>query len=302
MLIILEQVFILFVFAAAGYVLCKSGVVNSGHSQILSKLLVYVFLPCNIFKTFASNFTYDYLSRHYKLVLWSSVVIVVLGIVMHFLAKLFAKEKYERSVYEYSLIIPNYGYMGYALAEGLLGESGLMNLMMFAIPVSCYVYTIGFAMLTKRPLSLKKLLNPVMVTMLVGIAAGLLQIQVPAVVSNVLNKSSACMAPVSMLLAGIVISEFKLKKLVCSMKYFVVVLFRLLFIPLLLGWLLSFFGNKDVTQAAILLYAMPCGLNTIVFPKMVDENCEIGAGLAFISNILACVTIPIVFMVFKIGS
>jgi len=149
MLIIFEQVFILFIFAAVGYALCKCNMVNSGHSQILSKLLVYVFLPCNIFKTFAANFTHRYISEKYEIVISSLVLIIILAVVMHFVAKVFSEDKYERSIYEYSLVIPNYGYMGYALAEGLLGESGLMNLMIFALPVSCYTYMVGFSMLTR---------------------------------------------------------------------------------------------------------------------------------------------------------
>ena len=301
MLIILEQVFILFVFAVSGYVLCKSGVVNSSHSQILSKLLVYVFLPCNIFKTFASNFTCEYLSGNYKTVLSSVVIILFLGISMHYMAKVFTKDKYERSIYEYSLVIPNYGYMGYALAEALFGEGGLMNMMMFAIPVSCYIYTYGFAILTKKPLSLKKLLHPVILVMVAGVLVGILQIPIPNTVVVILNKSSSCMAPVSMLLAGIVISNFEFKKLICNKNYFIAVLLRLIVIPVILGVIVSTWGDREILQAALLLYAMPCGLNTIVFPKLVDGNCEIGAGLAFISNILACVTIPIIFTLFKLG-
>ena len=45
-------------------------------------------------------------------------------------------------------------------------------------------------------------------------------------------------------------------------------------------------------------YAMPCGLNTIVFPKLIGENCEIGAGLALVSNVLAIFTIPLCVAVF----
>ena len=45
---------------------------------------------------------------------------------------------------------------------------------------------------------------------------------------------------------------------------------------------------------ACFIYALPCGLNTVVFPKLVGENCSVGASLAFVSNILACITIPLV--------
>ncbi len=295
MLIIFQQVFILFLFAASGYVLSKSKIIDSCQSQILSKLLVYLFLPCNIIKTFSTNFTLAYIAGNFEILTTSLVVILVLAITMHFVAKIFSKNAYERHIYEYSLIIPNYGYMGYALAESILGESGLMNLMMFALPVSCYTYTIGFAMLTKRPLSLKKLLNPVVLSMLVGILVGIIQIPLSETIYSVLNKASACMAPVSMLLAGIVISEFDLKKLLYNKVTYIIVILRLVVIPITLGYLLSLVCRTQVVETCVLLYAMPCGLNTIVFPKLVEENCEIGASLAFISNIFACVTIAFVF-------
>lgn len=53
-----------------------------------------------------------------------------------------------------------------------------------------------------------------------------------------------------------------------------------------------------IVRIATLFYALPCGLNTIVFAKMVDADCSIGASLAFLSNIFACVTIPIVVSLF----
>ena len=108
------------------------------------------------------------------------------------------------------------------------------------------------------------------------------------------------MAPVSMLLAGIVISEFDLKKLLSNKLTYIIVLLRLLVIPIVLGTILNFICTPEIVQTSILFYAMPCGLNTIVFPKMIDENCEIGAGLAFLSNVFACATIPLVFTIFKI--
>ena len=57
-------------------------------------------------------------------------------------------------------------------------------------------------------------------------------------------------------------------------------------------------GAKDAVMPALLIYAMPCGLNTIVFPKLIGEDCHIGAGLACISSVLACVTIPICIELF----
>jgi len=169
------------------------------------------------------------------------------------------------------------------------------------MPLSVYTYTVGFSSLTKRKLSLRKLVNPVNLSMVLGIAVGLTGLPLPEVLSGAVGKASGCMAPVSMLMAGIVISEFRLRDLLRQPRLYALVALRLVGIPLALGGLLSLLGRPEIVEAAVVLLAMPCGLNTIVFPKMVGENCEIGAGLALISNVLACVTIPIVFALFGIG-
>ena len=76
---------------------------------------------------------------------------------------------------------------------------------------------------------------------------------------------------------------------------------RLIVIPVVIGGILLLLGQDAAVPTAVLMFAMPCGLNTIVFPKMVGEDCRVGASLAFLSNICACITIPLVFALFGIG-
>ena len=42
---------------------------------------------------------------------------------------------------------------------------------------------------------------------------------------------------------------------------------------------------------------MPFGLNTIVIPSAAGKDTTVAAGLAVLSHLLSCITIPIVFMV-----
>ena len=300
MLVIFKQVFILFAFAAAGFILAKSKKIKTEHSPILSGLLVYVIAPFYIFQTFAESFTVKYISGNYEIILWSLGIVVFLGVVMAFVSKLFDKRKYGRDVYEYSLIVPNSGYMGYPMAEAVLGSAGLLNAMIFCLPLSIYIYTVGYSKLTKSGLSLKKILNPSMIAMFLGAMVGLFQIPVPSVAYSIMSKAGACMGPVSMLLAGIVVSEFKFKELLSEKRVYRITALRLFIVPVLIGLLTSRF-SRTVTEVAVLIYAMPCGLNTIVFPRLVGEDCRIGAGLALISNVLACLSIPVVLTLFNIG-
>ncbi len=301
MSIVFEQVFILIAFVAVGYVLAKTKIVNTQHAKLLSGVLVYVFLPCNLFNTFSNHFSLEYLTGNYPMLLASLAVLAVLMIGGFWGAKLFSKHPYEQKIYEYSLMVPNFGYMGYALSEGLLGAAGLMDFMIFALPVSVYTYTLGFARLTKRKMNLKGLLNPVMIATALGILAGLFQIRLPSLVMDVVDKGRSCMGPVSMLLAGIVMEEFDLKDIVSNWKIYPVIALRLLILPALIGLAVSSLGNAAVMRTAVLFYALPCGMNTVVFPKLVDENCQIGAGLAMLSTVLSCLTIPLLFALFGIG-
>lgn len=293
MTVVFEQVFILVAFALAGYGLSKARVIKREYSGLLSGLCVYIFLPCNVFKTFASRFTMEYLTEKYYFILVSAAILAVIVLVAHVLSGLFVKKGFQRNVYKYSLTIPNYGYMGYALAESLYGSGALLDLMMFAFPTSIYTYTAGYCMLTKRKLTPKRLLQPVIIAMLIGCVAGLAGLRLPGTIEEILGKSSACMAPVSMILTGITLSEFELRKLFANRKLYIVTALRLLVIPCMVAGVLKLLGLEQAIVPALMMYAMPCGLNTIVFPKLIGEDCEVGAGLACISSVLACVTIPI---------
>ena len=186
------------------------------------------------------------------------------------------------------------------MAEAVLGSAGLLNTMIFCLPLSIYIYTIGYSKLTKSGLSFRKIFNPSMIAMLLGAFAGLFEIPIPSVAYSIMSKAGACMGPISMLLAGIVVSEFNFKELLSEKKIYIVTALRLFIVPVLIGLITAPF-SKTVTEVAVLIYAMPCGLNTIVFPRLVDEDCRLGAGFALLSNILACLSIPIVLNLFSIG-
>lgn len=296
---VFSQVLGLFIFVSIGYALGKLRVCDFTHTKVLSKLLVYVFLPCNVFKTLSGNFTFSYLTGNYTLIITGAVILLCLLVLSFFVAKCFSNDAYERRIYEYAVVIPNFGYMGYALALDLFGVSGQVNFMTFAIAFSLYNYTVAVALLTKSPMKLKSLLHPVLIAMVLGIAAGLTGFRLPAVVTTAVDKGSACMAPISMILTGLVTAEKPLKNLLTDKRVYPMLLLRMIVIPLAVGGILMLFCRAEIVRTAVLFCALPIGLNTVVYPKMVDENCEIGTGLALTSTALACLTLPFILNLFS---
>ena len=299
--VVFEQVLLLFLFVAIGWILCKTQVVDGKQSGILSRLLVYLFFPCKVFRTFAEDLTLSFLAKHWQIPVIAFAVTAVCAVVMHFAAKLMTKQAYERSIVEYSLVVPNYAYMGYALTEALLGTEGLVSYMLFTLPITVYIYNVGFSLLTKRGFSPKKLLNPVTIALTLGIVFMLSGLRLPTLLSSALQKAAACLAPVSMVLTGIVIAGFPMTDMLKNKKVYLVSAFRLLVLPLAVGGILSLFCDSRTVAVAVLLYALPCGLNTVVFPRLIGEDCRLGAGLALVSCLFSCFTIPLISGIFQLG-
>ncbi len=295
MLVILEQLVMLFVFMLCGFLMGKKKLVKSDQTKVLSVIGIYMFLPCTVFNSFYNNFTVANITKYYRLILSGVAILCILVTVSYFVSKLLSKDSYPRKVFRYTLTISNYGYMGYALCQSLYGDVGLFYMILFALPFIFYTYTFGYSMLTNTKVSFKKAFNPILIALVIGAFFGVTAIKLPEIAETLVNKSASCMAPISMLLAGMTIAEFSVKDLVTDIKMYIVSILRLFVIPLLvLGALKFLTDDVNLVRSAVILCAMPSGLNTIVFPKLIGEDCRTGAKLAFISHIMALASIPLI--------
>ena len=289
-----ENVAVLLIFAFIGWFLGKRHILSCQNLKLLSVLEVWVFLPCNALRSFSSNFTVAYFREKYPLLVLSVVILTFFSTATSIIIPKLVKDPYRQNIFRYSLITPNYGYVGYALVQGVYGELMLLNAQLFALPLSVFTNSAGYRMLTNSgKVSWKKMISPSIVAILIGCVLGLTGWGLPSVLANVVGKGAACMGPISMLLAGITISEFPLSQLLKDKSAYLISAFRLVIIPVTLALVLSRFMSRDAVLVAVLIYACPCGLNTIVYPKLVGQDCRPGASMAMISTLSALLTLPL---------
>lgn len=295
---LIEQLLVLYIFIFLGWFFGKWKKQQATKSDLLSFLLVNLFLPSKVFRTFASNCTVDYFKNNYITIFISIGFLLLLVLMAKLGATALTRQPYEQNVYRYSLTISNYGYMGYVLVEAVFGEMGLTNMLLFCIPFSFYTYTFGYAMLTGNGKFLKKLLNPITFSMVFGVIFGLSGLKLPAVADTALSMASACTGPVSMILTGLVLSEFSFKELLLDKKAYGFIAMRLAAVPLVIFGvckLMQYIGYMpdSIFIPIMIIATLPCGLNTVIFPKLIGEDCRVGARLAFLSHLVGCITIPI---------
>ena len=204
------------------------------------------------------------------------------------------KNEYERRVYTYSIPISNYAYLGYALIEAVFGESVLAEFMLFVIPFVIFTYTVGYLLLVGgKENPLKKLLNPIVIAIVLGVIAGLTEIPMPDLITTAVSSASACVGPLSMLITGITLSGFAFKELLTDVRAYIFSALRLIVLPAMAYLVCRLFKLDSIMPMVLIVTCMPCGLNPIVFPKLIGEDCKPGARLALITHVLSLITLPI---------
>ena len=300
----LNQTAFLFTFILVGFLLTKLELLPADTAKVLSKLENLIFIPALVLITFANNLTVERFKLSYRLMLVSTVILLVSIPVAILISKLLSKDGYERNIYTYGLVFSNFGFMGNALIKALYPDI-FLEYLLFTMPMWAGIYMWGVPSLllsdtgVKQSFKarLKSFLNPMFIAMLLGAVIGLTGIKLPDFLSSALTVAGDCMSPVAMLLTGATVAAVSFRKLFLNARVYVATAIRLVGLPLV------FFGvsrliplDSVALTCAAAFMCMPLGLNTIVIPGAYGKDSTLGAAMAIISHIIGCITIPIMIM------
>ncbi len=293
----LNQMLYLFACILIGWGVHKIKLLPENADQTISKLLSFVVMPALIINSFYSNCTIENLVSNGPALLYSIayyLMSMVIGIV---LAPFFSKDKGVQGLYKYSFMITNMGFMGNALILGLFGQEKLFTYLMFSLPGTILVYSIGVVWLTggQKKFTLKSLANPMFAFMLFGIVLGLIHPPLPTFVTTTLGALANCFSALAMLLTGFVVAKFELKKLLQVKPVYVLTLLRTILLPIGFYFLFKVIGTPpDILLLVTFTAAMPLGMNTIIFPAAYGGDLTTGASMAVISNIVGLISVPLI--------
>ena len=311
----------LFTCIAIGFAVHKAHLLPENAGKVMAKMLTWIFYPALSFMTMANYCTVESLTTHAtNIVLASFCVTLSVGLGIA-LARLFVPEKrYERGVYRYALAFANSAYMGDPLVQAIFGDAVLAYYKLFCLPLTIVIYSWGVSQMVPGSSdlrsTLKKIFNPPMVAMLLGIVAGLTNLTrvMPQFLTGTLNTLKACMGPMAMLLVGFTIASYGIVSMLKKKKVYVATFLRLTVLPtIIIG---ALFGLKTAANALFGLgidntvlflcffaVATPLGMNTVVFPEAYGGDPEPGASMALVSHTLCVITIPLLFalMVYLFG-
>jgi len=302
----LSQMIYLFSLIAVGYVLAKFEVLPSGTDKVIAKLENNIFIPCLVASTFISNFTKDKIASAGLLFGLSFGIMAIILPLSVLVPKLIVKDKYTRDIYTYGLAFSNFGFMGNSVVNALFPQY-FMEYLIFTLPlwILIYLWGVPFLLMPRSENSgilkrLKNFVNPMFIGMLIGGVIGILSIKLPSSMDTAVNTLGSCMSPMAMILTGVTVAKINIKRVLIDYKIYIVSFIRLLVIPIVfMGIFMCFDCSQVFLICAVSSLAMPLGLNTLVIPSAYGKDTSTAAGMALISHVLSCITIPLVFLIFE---
>ena len=142
--------------------------------------------------------------------------------------------------------------------------------------------------------------NPVFIATLLGMVLGVTGIKeyLPEFLHNTLQNLSNCYTPVTLILTGFVIGDYRVKEILVNRMSYVFAALRLLIIPGIFLFALRLLHAPDMLCViACLVYACPCGMNTVVYPAAYREDTCPGASLVLITSTLSVFSIPLLYTI-----
>ncbi len=298
----LGRVAMLFCFIAVGYFLRRSGKVGQPSAYVLSIFTTFVFTPAYIISNLSKSFTVANFAQNAKPLLVSVVFLTFVLLLSKTLATILARSNFEKRSLTYIFAFANTGYFGYPVIEAVFGKEALAQYIVFCLPILIVIYSYGYALFASDSgINWKRtLLSPMLIGTLVGIALGLSGLGniLPSFFSEAMAAAANCMSPCAMLLAGVVLGAFPLKKLLSGFKPYWISLIRLIGIVTLFAVPIYFLGIQGAPVfLGLATLCLPVGLNCVVYPENFGHGAPENAKICFVSMLLSIVTLPVVFAV-----
>ncbi|MBQ1436610.1 MAG: AEC family transporter, partial [Ruminococcus sp.] len=117
-----QQVLVLFILIAVGFVCGKKGVITEHASKVMTDIVLYVVTPCVMVSAFQRDFSMEILGKIGIAALTAGAIIGASIILCRLVFR--SKDVSRKKVLQFAVIFSNCGFMSLPLQKQLLGDDG----------------------------------------------------------------------------------------------------------------------------------------------------------------------------------
>ncbi len=291
----------IFIIMIIGIICQRAGFISRDTEDKLSKIISYIVGPLLIFTSFQIEYD-DALLKNLATEFGLALLSFGLSIL---LAQLLLRKKgnYDLAVEKFCVIFNNVGYIGMPLGLAVFGSVGVIYVTAFMAAFLLLSWTYGVFLLDRKKFSVKSLINPALIGLVLGIACFILKIRVPESIEYALETVGSMNTPLAMILSGAIIARLDIKKAAATFRkgriYYVTFL-RLIvssFIFSIFLRLLPVQLDAEVKNIAAMCAACPTGAMSITMSVLFGHDDLYATEIFTLSTIASVVTIPLCLLI-----
>ena len=303
-ILLMEQIVELFIMILMGFIIVKAGIVKDEDSKVLSKIVLYLIIPCVIIKAFQVDYTSKTVNG-LLLALAASVAlqIVLLGVIS-VMGRLFHLNEVEIASVYYS----NSGNLIVPIVTFILGQEWVLYGCVFMSVQLIFLWTHCKKIISRESsYDWKKIvLNINMISIVVGVILFFTRIRLPLIINDTIGSVGNMIGPASMIVTGMLFAGMDLNKIFANRRLYFVSLLRMVVVPLIalllikLSHLAGIFQDAPKIMLIVFLAVITPSASTVTqMCQVYGNDSKYASAINVITTLSAIVTMPVMVFLFE---
>ena len=303
-ILLMQQIVQLFLMIFMGYLIVKTGLVRDDDSKVLSKIILYLIVPCVIINAFQVDYTTDTVKGLLIAFAASVMTQVVLLIVISAAGKLLHLNEVEVASVYYS----NSGNLIVPIVTFILGQEWVLYGCVFMSVQLVFLWTHCKKIISREAsYDWKKIiLNINMISIFIGVILFFTGIRLPEIIGNTLASVGTMIGPASMIVTGMLFAGMNLKQIFANKRVYFITFLRLIAVPLIalvlikLSNLASFSADGNKIMLIVFLAIITPSASTVTqMCQVYGNDSKYASAINVMTTLLSIITMPVMVMLFQ---
>ena len=297
-ILLMQQIVQLFLMIFMGYLIVKTGLVRDDDSKVLSKIILYLIVPCVIINAFQVDYTTDTVKGLLIAFAASVMTQVILLVVISVAGRLLHLNEVE--VASGNLIVP--------IVTFILGQEWVLYGCVFMSVQLVFLWTHCKKIISREAsYDWKKIiLNINMISIFIGVILFFTGIRLPEIIGNTLASVGTMIGPASMIVTGMLFAGMNLKQIFANKRVYFITFLRLIAVPLIalvlikLSNLASFSADGNKIMLIVFLAIITPSASTVTqMCQVYGNDSKYASAINVMTTLLSIITMPVMVMLFQ---
>lgn len=303
-ILLMQQIVQLFLMIFMGYLIVKTGLVRDDDSKVLSKIILYLIVPCVIINAFQVDYTTDTVKGLLIAFAASVMTQVILLVVISVAGRLLHLNEVEVASVYYS----NSGNLIVPIVTFILGQEWVLYGCVFMSVQLVFLWTHCKKIISREAsYDWKKIiLNINMISIFIGVVLFFTKIRLPEIIGNTLASVGTMIGPASMIVTGMLFAGMNLKQIFANKRVYFITFLRLIAVPLIALVLIKFSnlasfsadGNK-IMLIVFLAIITPSASTVTQMCQVYGNDSRYASAINVMTTLLSIITMPVMVMLFQ---